>query len=178
MYCTYCGNEMPDDAVMCVKCGRLTPAYAESLKNGAKPCAAPVAPVQNEEQPAAEYDMPVQQETHIQAGGGKHISWIMSVLSIAAAIFVFLVFAFMHERTDDSIIFPVGAGILGIAGALIGTAFSVTSCVFAVREKRKEQRTSEYLFPSVLSLLLTLAAIIVAIIMMVFSVLYDFGYIY
>lgn len=174
MFCTYCGNEMPDDAVMCVKCGKLTPEYEASLKGGAVPVPAQPAPA--EPLGAAEEKPTVAGTAVEKADGEKHFSWIMSLISILWSMFVFAVFACMHDHYDDYPVFALGAGIFGIIGAAGALIFSVTSCVTAVKEKKKACRTSEYLFPAFLSLLLTVAAIVFAIVMMTFGALYNNGY--
>lgn len=179
MYCTYCGNEMPDDAVMCVKCGKLTPEYEASLKKESASCPAESIPVVSEPKEnsiATEYELAAEQGSSVKKGDKKHISWIMSLVSITCAMFVSLVFAFMHEHYYEFAIFPIGAGILGIIGGVFAVVFSVLSCVMASKEKRKAQKTSEYFFPAALSLLFTLVAIVLAIAMLVVSMLYEAGY--
>lgn len=179
MYCTYCGNEMTDDAVMCVKCGKLTPEYEASLKKESASCPAESIPVVSEPKEnsiATEYELAAEQGSSVKKGDKKHISWIMSLVSITFAMFVSLVFAFMHEHYYEFAIFPIGAGILGIIGGVFAVVFSVLSCVMASKEKRKAQKTSEYFFPAALSLLFTLVAMVLAIAMLVVSMLYEAGY--
>lgn len=179
MYCTYCGNEMPDDAVMCVKCGKLTPEYEASLKKESASCPTESIPVVSEPKEnsiATEYELAAEQGSSVKKGDKKHISWIMSLVSITFAMFVSLVFAFMHKHYDEFTIFPIGAGILGIIGGVFAVVFSVLSCVMASKEKRKAQKTSEYFFPAALSLLFTLVAMVLAIAMLVVSMLYEAGY--
>ena len=179
MYCTYCGNEMPEDAVMCVKCGKLTPEYEASLKKESASCPAESIPVVSEPKEnsiATEYELAAEQGSSVKKGDKKHISWIMSLVSITFAMFVSLVFAFMHDHYYEFTRFPIGAGILGIIGGVFAVVFSVLSCVMASKEKRKAQKTSEYFFPAALSLLFTLVAMVLAIAMLVVSMLYEAGY--
>ena len=78
MYCTYCGNEMPDDAVMCVKCGKLTPEYEASLKKESASCPAESIPVVSEPKEnsiATEYELAAEQGSSVKKGDKKHISW-------------------------------------------------------------------------------------------------------
>lgn len=179
MYCTYCGNEMPDDAVMCVKCGKLTPEYEASLKKESASCPAESIPVVSEPKEnsiATEYELAAEQGSSVKKGDKKHISWIMSLVSITFAMFVSLVFAFMHKHYDEFTIFPIGAGILGTIGGLFALMFSILSCASAAKEKIKGQKTGEYFFPAALSLLFTLVAMVLAIAMLVVSMLYEAGY--
>lgn len=101
-FCTSCGNEMFDDAVICTKCGRMAamPQFQQPVPQAPQPTPVNQAPVQGQGMPVTK---------------GKAINLVMTILSFVSSVLnsialFFLVGAifnprihFYYESTNHSI---------------------------------------------------------------------------
>lgn len=171
MYCVYCGSEMPDDAVMCVKCGKLIPEYEAKLNekteihNNTLPTEKPPVAIADKNLT----DIPVKD-------GGRRISWIFAVLSVTCNLVVLLLSVLMASTNEiyDGMrikVYTVGTGILELIMALFALLFAVLSCSLAGAEMKKAGLKSDHLFPAAVSTLLSVAMLVIAIVTMAFAMI-------
>lgn len=170
MYCIYCGNEMPDDAVMCVKCGRLTREYEEKLYGGQMQ--APTRVSENVTLPASQSE---EKDTDIVGSKSgfdiqpkvKLISWALAAFSVLCGFAALLTALLMPDTGYFVYVYPYGEGILEIIFALAGLLFGLISCTRATIEIRKIGLKSNHLFPSVIAMIFAVAMLVLAIVTLV-----------
>ena len=170
MYCVHCGSEMPDDAVMCVKCGKITPEFeaklnkkTESQNNTLSAKKPPVA--------MAEKNLTISTKE-----GGRRISWIFAELSVTCNLVVLLLSVLIATTNEiwDGVrikVYTAGTGIIELIMALFALLFAVLSCSLAGAEMKKAELKSDHLFPAVTSTVLSVAMLVIAIVTMAFALI-------
>ena len=155
MYCSKCGNEMPDGAVMCTKCGNLTKEFIDVV--GGVPQNVPVDALGSQDAPEGVKN----EQVNAQKNEEKR-AMSASVACAVASIFASLVTQFFHVYAGHNLL----GLIIGCIATVLALILSVVSLVkgYAVYKTYPECKASE-IFATWLSFVM-MAICIPAIIVM------------
>ncbi|MBR2339912.1 MAG: zinc ribbon domain-containing protein [Clostridia bacterium] len=159
-FCTSCGNEMFDDAVICTKCGRMAamPQFQQPAPQAPQPTPVNQAPVQGQGVPVTK---------------GKAINLVMTILSFVSSIAIsislmFLTVAILDVRVFEDyypykkyrVYFPYDVILSAHIAFFISSLFCLTNIILSLVSRERVENLLPKISKFVFSFLIMLACVI------------------